>query len=259
MARVGLRPRMAKQTAGPDEETVAIGQKTFRRRRLGERWRKARPFVLSILAIALVCAGVWLVWFSNVMLVTGQKVTGLSYLKASRIVQVARVPHGVQLARVDLGAIEARVEAIPAVKKADVSRSWPHTVSIAVTERVPVAVVQRPASGLQAVDTDGVLFWSYARRPTRLPLIKTAPDVSTEALAEAANVIASLRDDVAAHVESLDVQSVDRIMLDLKDGRQVLWGSAEHSDQKAEVLAVLLDKTKAKYLDVSVPGRPVTR
>jgi len=38
----------------------------------------------------------------------------------------------------------------------------------------------------------------------------------------------------------------------------VSWGSAEHSAQKAEVLAVLLQQ-KAREIDVSVPGRPTTR
>jgi cell division protein FtsQ len=37
-----------------------------------------------------------------------------------------------------------------------------------------------------------------------------------------------------------------------------MWGSAEDSAQKAEVLAVLLDRD-AKQIDVSVPGRPTTR
>lgn len=252
MARLAVRPR-------PDaEEATAIGEKTFRRRRLGERWRRLRPWLVAILLVALVGTGIWLVWFSQAMVVTGTKVTGQRLVPEARIVRVARVPHGVQLARVDLGAIEARVESIPAVKDADVSRAWPDKVGIAVTEREPVAVVERPASGLQAVDSEGVLFLGYEKRPPGLPLIRTAPDIRTEALAEAASVITSLRADVGARVESLDVESVDRIVLELKDGRKVLWGSAEQSADKAEVVAALLAR-KVDFIDVSVPGRPVTR
>lgn len=250
--------RLRTREAGPDEATVALGQKDFRKRRFQERWRRVRPWLIGLLALALVAGSIWLVWFSQVMVVTGAKVSGQERVSEERIVKVAQVPQGVQLARVDLGAIEGRVEAIPAIKDADVSRSWPDKVGIEVIERVPLAVVERPASGLQAVDDEGVLFLEYDKRPEGLPLIRTAPDIETEALREAASVIASLRDDVAGRVESLDVESVDRIVLELKDGRKVLWGSAEHSTEKAEVVAVLLAR-KVDFIDVSVPGRPVTR
>ena len=56
----------------------------------------------------------------------------------------------------------------------------------------------------------------------------------------------------------MEVASVDEIELVLANGRRVLWGSAEDSDQKAEVLAVLL-KRPGQQIDVSVPGRPTTK
>jgi cell division protein FtsQ len=86
----------------------------------------------------------------------------------------------------------------------------------------------------------------------------TAPDVKSEPLAEAARVVTSLRSDIEALVERVEVESVDRIRLRLTGGRTVMWGSAEDSAQKAEVLAVLL-KRDAREIDVSVPGRPTTR
>ncbi len=51
--------------------------------------------------------------------------------------------------------------------------------------------------------------------------------------------------------------TVDQITLVLRDGRQVLWGSAEESDAKARVLVALLKEPAASY-DVSVPGQPTT-
>jgi cell division protein FtsQ len=143
------------------------------------------------------------------------------------------------------------------VKSVSISRSWPHTIAIAVTERTPVAVVDRGA-GLQAVDDAGVLFGSYPRKPDDLPLMETAADVKSESLAEAARVVTSLRPDILALVERIEVESVDRIRLRLDGGRTVMWGSAEDSAQKADVLAVLLERD-AREIDVSVPGRPTTR
>ena len=239
------------------EETVTIAGRDFTRRRWARRLRRLRPFLYAALVLAAIGGSVWLVFFSSVVTVREVSVDGNQTVSAVRVRAVAKVPMGRQLARVDLGAIRARVETIPAVKSVSVSRSWPHTVAISVTERTPVAVVDRGA-GLQGVDEDGVLFGSYARRPGELPLVVTAPDVKSEALAEAARVVTSLRADIAADVDRVEVETVDRIRLHLVGGRTVMWGSAEHSDEKAAVLAVLLEQD-AQEIDVSVPGRPTTR
>jgi cell division protein FtsQ len=103
-----------------------------------------------------------------------------------------------------------------------------------------------------------VLFGRYGARPQNLPLVRTEPDTPAEALVEAARVIDALPDRIAGRVDTLEVSSVDEIELVLTSGRRVLWGSAEDSAQKADVLAVLL-KRPGQQLDVSVPGRPTTR
>jgi cell division protein FtsQ len=244
-------------TTTDHEETVTVAGRDFTRRRWRQRLRRLRPFLYAALVLGLVATGVWVLFFSTAMTVRDVSVKGNSTMSSVRVEKVAKVPLGRQLARVDLGAIRARVETLSAVRSVSVSRSWPHTVTISITERTPVAVVDRGA-GLQAVDVDGVLFGSYARQPAGLPLVQTAPDVKSEALAEAARVVTSLRSDIAAKVERVDVETVDRIRLHLADGRTVMWGSAEDSAQKAAVLAVLL-RQEAREFDVSVPGRPTTR
>jgi cell division protein FtsQ len=242
-----------------DEQTVAVATPDFNRRRWTARLRRWRPFLTAALVVVLVVTGVWLVFFSSVVTVRGVEVVGNQTVSEQRIATAARAPIGTPLARADLAAVQARVEAIPAVKSVSVSRSWLHTIRIEVTERVPVAVVSRGA-GLQAVDLDGVLFGSYPREPKGLPLIRTEPGVTAEVLAEAAKVVQSLRSDIAAKVRYIDVTSLDKITLRLTHGPRVLWGSADDSAEKAQVLAVFLKRTpKVTEIDVSVPGKPITR
>jgi cell division protein FtsQ len=240
-----------------DEETVTLAGRDFTRRRWRQRLRRLRPLLYAALVLAVVGTGTWLVFFSSVLTVRDVTVRGNVTVSSVRVEAVAKAPTGRQLARVDLAAIQARVETIPAVRSVSVSRSWPHTISISITERTPVAVVDRGA-GLQAVDEDGVLFGSYPRQPDGLPLVQTAGDVKSEALAEAARVVTTLRPDIQALVDRVEVETVDRIRLHLRGGRTVMWGSAEESAQKAAVLAVLLER-HADQIDVSVPGRPTTR
>src|SRR5205085_11899654 len=111
------------------------------------------------LVLVLLGTATWLVYFSSVVTVRDVEVTGNGTVPVATIERAARAPVGTPLARADLDAVRARVEAIPAVKSVSVSRAWLHTIRIEVTERVPVAVVSRGA-GLQAVDLDGVLFGS---------------------------------------------------------------------------------------------------
>jgi cell division protein FtsQ len=244
-------------STGPDEETVRIARKDFRKRRNAGRWRRARPVVLALLLAVVLAGAVWVVFFSSYVTVRDVEVTGTRTLGDARVERAAQVPTGTPLARVDLDAIQARVEAIAAVRRVEVSRSWPHRVHIEVTERAPIAVIDR-GSGLKALDSEGVLFGSYGTRPRGLPLVRTDPDTRSEALVETGQVIDSLPTRIAHRVDFVDVGSVDKIVLVLVNGRRVLWGSAEQSKQKAEVLAVLL-KRPGQQIDVSVPGRPTTK
>ena len=157
-------PSAPPPSAGPDEETVRIARKDFRRRRNAGRWRRIRLVLLALLLVAAVSASVWVVFFSSYVTARDVEITGTTTIGDARVEDAARVPTGTPLARVDLGAIKSRVESIAAVKRVEVSRSWPHAVHIEVTERTPLAVVDR-GQGLQALDAEGVLFGHYDSRP----------------------------------------------------------------------------------------------
>jgi len=240
--------------AGPDEPTVRLARKDFRRRRFAGRRRR---ILLVLLLVVVVSASTWLVFFSPYVTAEEVRVSGNGRLGEERIERAARVPTGRPLARVDLASVTARVESIPAVRQARVSRSWPHAVHIAVEERVPVAVIDRGA-GLQAVDRSGVLFGRYDARPRGLALVRLDEDAHDEALVEAGRVLHSLPHSVARRVDTVQVTSVDQIRFVLRNGKRVLWGSAEDSAQKAQVVEALLRRPGTE-IDVSVPGRPTTR
>ena len=255
-------PQTVPTSAGPDEETVRIAHRDFRRRRNAGRRRTVWWVLLAVLLAAVVAGAVWVVFFSTYVTARGVVVSGAGRtLTDLRIERAADVPLGVPLATVDLGEVRTRVEALPEVATAAVSRSWPDTVRIEVTARTPLAAVEGD-QGWQTVDEDGVLFGRYPARPRGLPLLSTDEDTSDEALTEAGRVIAALPPSVSARVASIEVASVDEIDLVLRNGRRVVWGSAEDSKDKAEVLAVLLQRPgrlTGDEIDVSVPGRPTTR
>jgi cell division protein FtsQ len=240
-----------------DERTVRIARKRFVRRQWARRWLAWRRVVAALVVLALVVGAAWTVFFSSVLAVSGVRVDGTAVLDPRSVRRAAAVPAGEPLATVDLDAVTARVEQLPAVKTVDVSRSWPDRVRVSVTEREAVAVVERGGS-LRGLDAEGVVFRRYPSRPKSLPLLRMGDRTGTEALAEAARVAGVLPAAIAARVNYVEVDTVDTISLSLRNGRTVRWGSADDSAAKAEVLAVLL-KQKASLYDVTVPGQPIIR
>jgi cell division protein FtsQ len=111
--------------------------------------------------------------------------------------------------------------------------------------------------GFAVIDADGVLFRDYPRRPKHLPLISAEEDVDRDAMIEGAAVAGSMPAEIRGRVDHVEVESIDRISLVLRDGRTVMWGSSDRSADKADVLQTLMKaQPKAKEYDVSVPGLP---
>ncbi|GAB3999086.1 cell division protein FtsQ/DivIB [Nocardioides marmoraquaticus] len=251
-------------STGPDEQTVRLARDDFARRRKAGRRRRWRTVALALLVVVVVGAAGWLVLGSPYLLAERTRVDGAGEVGQGRVVSAADVPVGVPLARVDLDAVRQRVEAIPAVESADVSRSWPHTVRVQVTPRTPVARVAggtAPEGEVAVLDASGTTFAAAPVRAEGLPEVRLADGVDAEGVTEAAAVVSALPADLGRRVATVDVASVDEVVLGLRGGRTVQWGSAEQSATKAEVLGVLLAQVPRSVdeVDVSVPGRPTTR
>jgi len=236
---------------------IESSRRRFVRRQRARRWRRWRRVLAVLLVIGVAAALGWLVFFSSYLSVQGAEVRGTHVLSASAVERAAQVPQGGPLATVDLGAIQARVEDLAAVRSADVSRAWPDHVRIDVTERTAVAVVSWEGTW-RGLDTDGVLFRSYPNRPPGLPEVRVTSSTPADALVETGAVIDALPAGLMQRVEYLDVRSIDAISLHLHDGAVVAWGSSDQSAEKAAVLEVLLRKP-ARVYNVTAPGRPTVR
>lgn len=239
----------------PDRD-LATTRRRFARRQWARRWLAWRRVAAATSLLLLVGGAVYAVYFSSLLEVEGVEVRGTSDLTTSDIVRAAEVPVGEPLATVDLEAIERKVRSLAAVRSVEVSRQWPHDVLIEIDERIPVAIV-RTGALLRNLDADGVVFGTRKRAPGNLPVVETGADTSGDALREAATVAGALEPAFLATVDYLEVETVDRITLVLRDDRIVRWGNAEQSEQKAEVLSALLSRPAEVY-DVSVPGSPTT-
>ena len=104
-----------------------------------------------------------------------------------------------------------------------------------------------------------MVFRDYKTAPKGMPRVRPGSSAGTDALKEAATVVSALPEDLATRVDHVEVETVDQITLVMRDQRRVLWGSAEQSELKAEVVDKLLAAQRAPFYDVSVPGNPTFR
>ena len=252
-----LRRSSRDETASIDRATRR-SRKRFARRQWRRRWLAWRPLLALVLVLALVGLGVYALWFSTWLAVEDVDVSGAETVEASDIRTRSGIDVGEPMIGVDLDTAERRIGALAVVRSVSVTRQWPHGILVSIEERTPIAVVEI-GDRLRGMDEDGVVFRDYKTAPPGLPRVVTTSGTTSDALKEAAEVVSALPPELTLIVDHVQVSSVDKISLVLKDGREVIWGSADESATKAEVLATLLATVQAQVYDVSVPSKPTTR
>ena len=187
--------------------------------------------------------------------------------------QVARQVHGAlaslvgkPLVGLDGSAMLQKVDALPTVVSASYDRAFPHTLRITVVAERPAAVLRRgPDSWL--VSTRGRVMeplpstaapklpriWISTRTPVRTGAELTAAGAGTAAHA------AGLAGAFGARVASVAYEN-GSLVFHLHSGLELLLGDASDIKLKVAVASRLLAivPTGSTYLDVSIPGRPVS-
>jgi cell division protein FtsQ len=223
----------------------------------GARHRGRRVLAVGLALVILAVAG-WALLGPTLLVVRHVQVTGAgAQVPAAAVREAARIPLGTPLARLDGAAAQRRVDRLPAVLSAHVSRSFPDTVVIAVRPRVPALAVPT-AGGFALVDSYGVTVSSAAAVPAGMPVLTSPPPVlrGSPAVRAAALVIEHLPAQLRAAVSSVSATGVT-VTLRLAGGITVVWGGPGEAAQKAAVLSELLS-THARYYDVSDPSTAVT-
>lgn len=237
------------------EPLVDVTGRRLRRQREA-RLRLLRRVGVVIAVLALIGGVVWVFHGSTLLVVRTVSVTGNRLVPADQVVAAAAVPEGTPLVRLDVEGTAARVGELPAVGRATVERTWPSTVTIRVTERDVRLVVAREGA-YDWVDEAGVVFHRTLERPEGAMLAEAALD-DASVLAGMVAVAHALPAKVRERAGSITAETADSITVRLTDGSQVVWGSSESSDLKAQVVATLLE-VKAGVYDVSSPTHPTTR
>ncbi|MGQ1837096.1 cell division protein FtsQ/DivIB [Kocuria turfanensis] len=225
-----------------------------RRRRLGA--------ALGALVALAVLAGV--LFLSPALAVRDITVRGAQLTDPAGVEETLEGYRGTPLTRISKQDVRDRVGAIPQVRSIEVVLEPPHHLIVELHERVPVAAVQ-DGDEFAVVDSEGVRLTTAATaEEAAVPVVTGGPDVlEGERFDAITDVLAALPESVLAQLRTASAESLSSVELTFTDGRTVVWGTAEDSELKAQVLRELVEARGAgsgvETYDVSSPTRPVVR
>ena len=221
-----------------------------------DRWKAA---FFGVAALALVGGVAWALLGSSFFVV--RSVQTIGGVPRAQVLAAAGIRPGTPLIRIDTGAVARRVERITLVQVARVRRSWPDAVVIWTKRRTAVFAV-RSGNGYDLMDAYGVVLGTAASRPSRLVLLRSPPGPpaglrGNKSVLAAGRVVRGLPGWLRGRVTAVRAPGPARVILLLRGGVTVSWGSPSQAADKAREMAILL-RTGASYYDVSDPASAVT-
>ena len=168
------------------------------------------------------------------------------------------------LADLSTGAAAAALERLPWVASARVVDDWPTGVTVAITERRPVAYVPLVGGQATLLDVNGRVLATGVPRPAGLVALSVVGGVGPPGSTDAADfpalqVAADLPPSLAARVASV-AHGPDGVQLQLVKGPVVVLGDATGLTAKLTALSTLLAKVPLHAIvtiDLRVPAQPV--
>ncbi|WP_238476447.1 FtsQ-type POTRA domain-containing protein [Agromyces mariniharenae] len=235
-----------------ERQEVRRFTKRSRRRRI--TWAVAVGAVLAVVAVVGIGA------YSPLMALREVRVEGAQRIAADEVQGAFATLLGTPLPLIEGDQVHAALARFPLIETYATETIPPGTLVVRIVERTPVGVIDT-GSGLELVDGAGVVIERLDERPPGQPLIEVEGGVADEGFRAVAGVVRSLPADVRSQLVRATADTADDVRLELEGGASVVWGSAEDSSFKADVLATLMraapPDTVSQY-DVSAPTSPVT-
>lgn len=265
-------PDEARRPSGRDERAarraLAAAERERRRyerqevRRFTKRSRMRRiawiTGIGSIVGLAIVAV---VVAYSPLMALREVRVEGASRIPAAEIEAAFEDRIGTPLPLIAADEVQATLSGFPLIETYATETIPPGTLVVRIVERTPVGVMEG-SSGFTAVDAAGVVIARSDERPEGLPLIDVEGGIEGDAFPAVGSVLRSLPADLLARVITVSARTADDVRFELAEGATVVWGSAEDSSLKSDVLVRLMAAAPPDDVDrydVSAPLSPVTQ
>lgn len=228
----------------------------------GRVWRR-RAVALAVLAIAIAVGYQFWLRDSSLFAVDEVEVEGVTANREQVTAALEQAAEGMTTLNVDEDELRKAVSAFPTVASIRVDAGLPSTLTIELTERLPVGTVESGGERVP-VSGDGYLLPGLDPGEAKLAAVEARVDdgrIDADGLAQA-EVLAAAPPELRERI-SETAFDVDRggVVVDLEASPELRFGSADQAEDKwAAVVTVLADRELGSpaYVDVAVPERPVT-
>lgn len=284
------RPRVS--SSNPQISSVRVGDiASSRNARAQATYHRyiVRLGIIAAVIVAALLAGV-IVYNSPAFTIETVSVKGVEHLTATEMQELAAVPEGTTLLRVDAAGVKERLLKDTWVKDVTVKRVFPNTLEVDVTERTITAVVEIPSEGAQsttnwAIASDGMWLMGIPDRDSEegrrisqkvyedADSVLHITDVPYGTKAEmgaycsdanvnnALSIVAGMTTELADRVTSVKATETESTTLTIKDGPDIVFGAATDIREKERVCLQIMENHPegVTYINVRTPDRPTWR
>jgi len=231
--------------------------------------------VFAVLIVGVV--GVALFYQSDAFAITTVRVTGAQRLTNNHLEQLAAVPAGSTLLRVDIEGIRQRLADDPWVAEVSVVREYPSTLVIEIKERTPFAIVETyidlvsndvvpwliSSDGVWLGNTDGsssdVIITDEEIMACHLingvqhnvqpSLGKKCVDVG---VINALTILAGLSPEMCSLIKNIEAPDRNQTTLTLRNNVIVAFGAAEDIEAKETAIKTCLNEYPDTLISINV-------
>lgn len=285
-------------TLQPEQEQPELVSKSVGELRREERTKRLRRssrryamrFIVIIGVIVALIAGWAALYNSPAFSIESVQVNGVEHLTSDEMAQLAAVPSGSTLLRVDTETIASRVKQSSWVEDVKINRVFPSTLEINVTERTVMAIVEMPnKSGTTtkswAIADDRIWLMpipdanTEAAQTTSSKIYEDAESVvhivdlpygtqaeigqecSDETVNNALTILQEMTTELADQVTKISAASTAETSLFLENGVEIAFGAAENiRDKERTILKIMEDNPDGvAYINVRIVENPTWR
>lgn len=215
--------------------------------------------LLTVFAILLTAGLAYLLGWSNVLTIKEISYTGAPTKNSEATIKnLVNLKVGERLARIEMRKIAGRIQTLPWIDNADLSRNWiSGKIVVAITPRVPIATFNG-----QLMDAKGKRFELPGGYESELPSVFAKDAKSGLA---AINLFTKLPKEFSTRTSVFTATSPENINFKIIEGDrslEVIWGADIEIDLKLKVykaLVALPENSKIGRIDLTEPRSPIVK
>lgn len=185
-------------------------------------------------------------------------VEGNKYLTVDEVYKIAGVPDKINIFRLNTNEIQARLYKDLRVEKAEITRVFPSTIAIQLTERKPVAYVACDY-GFVELDKDGMVLAAYKTvRTIDVPMITgitlhdlyVGDQVEDAALTPVLAYLSYMDESAVNQLSEVNIAEMDQLVAYTTGSVQIRIGKAERLPEKARLTQEFIGELNTTKLPI---------